>query len=200
MLKISKLILWDTSILGFNMSSTPPKVPLPLFLVGYMGSGKSTLGQQLATNWGCSFLDLDNAVEEAWGISIAQGVAQWGELKFRKLEHAVLQAALKDFQGVMALGGGTPLYYQHMDDLLQAGTVVWLDPPLKVLIQRLAQEKASRPLLAHLADADLPAFVGPHLLERRAVYVRAHVRLAQAAPTVQEVLDALYDREVSADK
>jgi shikimate kinase len=182
------------------MAPTNTQIKLPIFLVGYMGAGKSTLGPALAHALQCPFVDLDDAVEAAWGTTIAAGVEQRGELAFRKVEHEVLYKLLPEFKGVMALGGGTPLYYQHMDHIVEAGLVIWLDPPLSTLLERLRAEKSTRPLLANIASEDLPAFVGAHLLERRVVYHRAHVRLAMPQPTANDALTALYSLPGSADK
>lgn len=182
------------------MAQTNAQIKLPIFLVGYMGAGKSTLGPALAHALHCPFVDLDDAVEATWGTTIADGVEQRGELAFRKLEHDVLFKLLPEFKGVMALGGGTPMYYQHMDHILETGLVIWLDPPLGTLLERLRAAQSSRPLLAHVATEDLPAFVGAHLLERRVVYHRAHVRMALPHPTASDALAALYALPGSTDK
>jgi shikimate kinase len=122
-----------------------------LSLVGFMGSGKTTVGTLLARQLAWRFVDLDDRIEEAAGITIAQFFERHGELAFRQLEADQLRAALgratESKEGtVLALGGGT--YAQHgcPDFLRNAGvTVLWLDSPIDVLLSR-CMTMAGRPL------------------------------------------------------
>ena len=166
-------------------------IQFPLFLVGYMGSGKTTLGKGLADHCGVPFMDLDREIERRWGQTIAQGVAKQGELAFRKWEHSSFEELIPHAQGVVAVGGGTPMYYNHMDQLLERGTVVFVDPPFGELVNRLRADRAARPLIAHLSDEDLPGFVGAHLLERRATYHRAQVHYAAVQEGVEGLIRVL---------
>ena len=97
------------------------------FLLGYMGSGKTTLGKALSEHLGVDFVDLDVRITAEIGRSIASFMEDKGELAFRKVEHTVLERLLSESQEdvVVALGGGTPVFYNHMEALNAAGTTVF---------------------------------------------------------------------------
>jgi shikimate kinase len=101
---------------------------MKVFLIGYMASGKSTLGKALAQALALSFIDLDVEIERTTGTTISEIITDKGELHFRKLESAVLKDLLQQHEmGVFALGGGTPVFYNHMDLLNAEGeTIFWM--------------------------------------------------------------------------
>jgi len=144
-------------------------------LVGYMGSGKSTVGKALAASQGMPFTDLDDYIEQRLGQSIPEVFRSRGELYFRKKEHELLRQWLEGHDsGVLALGGGTPCYAGNMDLLLEyTPQVVYLQLPVPALAARLRQEQEQRPLVAHLSAEELPEFIGKHLFERAPFYARA---------------------------
>lgn len=149
-------------------------------LVGYMGSGKSTIGKALAAELGLSFTDLDHYIEGRLGQTIPEVFKARGELYFRKKEHELLREWLEaNPGGVLALGGGTPCYAGNMD-LLLAHTphVVYLQLSVPGLTARLREEQENRPLVAHLAPEELPEFVGKHLFERAPFYARSPYTIA----------------------
>ena len=149
---------------------------MKIVLLGYMGSGKTTIGMKLAEFLDFDFLDLDHYIEEAEGVSIAEIFQSKGEIYFRKKEHDYLKKILsnkKDF--VLSTGGGTPCYGVNMDVILN-GTknVFYLKNSIKQLLNRLLSEKEHRPLIKNIEDNDLPEFIGKHLFERSFFYERAH--------------------------
>ncbi len=144
-------------------------------LLGYMGSGKSTVGKALAAGLGVPFTDLDHYLEGRLGQTISAVFQAKGELYFRKKEHELLREWLETHDsGVLALGGGTPCYAGNMD-LLLAYTphVVYLQMSVPGLVARLRDEQENRPLVAHLTAEELPEFIGKHLFERTPFYARA---------------------------
>lgn len=145
-------------------------------LLGYMGSGKSTIGKALSEVLGIPFFDLDQTIESLEGCSISDLFAAKGEIYFRKREAEVLFDLLERGPKVIATGGGTPCYGVVMDRLLQhSGTkTIYLKHPVDELADRLYPERAHRPLIAHLdAKEELNEFVRKHLFERGFYYNKA---------------------------
>lgn len=148
---------------------------MKIVLLGYMGSGKSTVGRLLAERLGMPFLDLDNYIESKLQMPVSRIFSEKGELFFRKKEHEYLKEVLQDpADAILALGGGTPCYSGNMDTLLEhTPHVFYLRLPIPELVRRLRDEKAERPLIRELPDAELPDFIGKHLFERSPFYNRA---------------------------
>lgn len=149
-----------------------------IVLWGYMGSGKSTVGQALATQIDYPFVDLDTHLEEEHSQSIASLFQSHGAIGFRKIEQEALQQVLKMKSSmVISLGGGTPCYFDQADILAQHPEVhvFYLKYSPKVLSERLFQERLTRPLIAHLETQELlEEFVAKHLFERSSFYDKAH--------------------------
>ncbi|MEN1785638.1 MAG: shikimate kinase [Bacteroidota bacterium] len=161
-----------------------------IVLLGYMCSGKSSVGRALAQQLDCTFIDLDDAIVEDTGLTIPELFAQKGELFFRKKETAVLQAILQQSENlVLALGGGTPCYGNNMDLVNDGDTQsVYLQFPVGTLAARIANEKAKRPLVARIPEEQLPEFVGKHLFERAAFYQKAKHTLDADGQSVDELV------------
>lgn len=149
---------------------------MKVVLIGYMGSGKTTVGKLLAKELGFEFIDLDDYIETSLNEKIAHIFKTKGELYFRKKESELLNEILHDNRDlVIALGGGTPCYGVNMDTILQKTNLVfYLKLSIASLTERLNKEKEHRPLIAHLKDEDLPEFIGKHIFERGVYYSRAH--------------------------
>lgn len=148
---------------------------MKVFMVGYMGVGKTTVGKKLAARLGVGFFDLDAIIVERTGLSITEIFERRGEESFRETERHHLIEVLHKPRFVLALGGGTPAYDDNMDLMLASGTVVHLTLPMPVLISRLRQDKQSRPLLADKADEDLAHYVSRHFADRQKHYSRAQL-------------------------
>lgn len=142
-------------------------------LVGYMTAGKSTLGDLLAAKMKLPFADLDQRMAEEAQIPVQDYIRTKGELSFRKLEREVLHANL-GADNVLALGGGTPCYYDNMEVALQRSFVVYLQWSIKTLVSRIETELDKRPLFDGVNKSDLPEFVAKHVFDRRPYYEKAH--------------------------
>ncbi len=149
---------------------------MKVVLIGYMGSGKTTVGKLLTEELKFDFIDLDDYIETSLNDTIAHIFETKGEVYFRKKENELLNEILDDNRDlVIALGGGTPCYGFNMDTILQKTNLVfYLKLSIASLIERLYKEKEHRPLISHLKDEDLPEFVGKHLFERGVYYSRAN--------------------------
>ena len=149
----------------------------PIFLVGYMGSGKSTLGVELGKYLGSRFYDLDNYIEGRYRKSVKQIFAEYGEEGFRDRERRLLQE-VSDFEDIIiACGGGTPCFFDNMDVMSTKGITVWLKPSRECLVHRLSipTAKAKRPLIASLSDEELEAFICDALDKREPFYSKANI-------------------------
>mgnify|MGYP000016818061 FL=1 len=158
---------------------------MKVFLIGYMASGKSTLGKALAGALTLPFIDLDVEIERNAGVSITEIIDTKGELHFRKVESAVLKDLLEQNDtGVFATGGGTPVFYNHMDLLNAEGETIFLDVPVGELAKRLEGD-IKRPLIQN--KEDVAEFVAKHMFERRAYYSQAKHRIAGPSISVEEL-------------
>lgn len=121
-----------------------------IILIGLPGSGKTSLGKQLAKLMNLPFVDLDEEMERAHGKSIPELFHQEGEPGFRLMEQACLRATLTTSEEmVLATGGGTPCFFDNLNWLMEAGTLVFLNPPIEVIAEmRLGIKENTRPLLS----------------------------------------------------
>lgn len=148
-----------------------------VFLIGYMGCGKSTVGKLLASKLYMKYIDFDTFLETQIGLTISDMFKQKGEIFFRKLENKHLDTVLALDNNVVAFGGGTPCYGTNMDELMSSSNnyVVYLKASVDVLTERLLPEIDKRPLISHLKNIeDLNDFIRKHLFERSYYYNKAH--------------------------
>lgn len=158
-----------------------------IFLLGYMGSGKTTLGKKLANRLNRPFIDVDAQLELQFGCSIADFFAAHGELAFRREEQRMLHKLHEEKLAVISLGGGLPCFENNMEVILQLGTSIYLKRSPGELAQRLAKNKAKRPLIAHLDDEELRDFIKNHLVEREPFYNKASYIAPRNKQTVDEL-------------
>jgi len=151
-----------------------------IVLVGYMGSGKTTIGKLVANHLRIKFLDLDAYIEQAEGQTIAELFSNKGELYFRKKEFFYLKEILSSNSNVLlSTGGGTPCYGNNMKVITNATkNSIYLKVSLGELIRRLSVEKDQRPIISGITDDELPEFIGKHLFERSFYYHQAQTRLS----------------------
>nr|WP_299384064.1 shikimate kinase [Allomuricauda sp.] len=164
---------------------------MKVVLVGYMASGKSTLGRRLAQDLDLEFVDLDDYIEAQQQQTIKQIFEKKGEIFFRKLEHEMLQKVLGESDRlILSTGGGTPCYGTNMKTILEhANSSIYLQLPVTALVERLAREKEQRPLVKDLDDSELAEFVGKHLFERRNFYAQATYTLDCYNKTLEQLVD-----------
>lgn len=148
-----------------------------IVLLGYMASGKSTIGKILANNLSYDFVDLDDYIEVAEKCSIKDIFKKQGEIYFRKKEaHYLSEILAKRNNVVLALGGGTPCYGNNMKMLVQHENTItiYLKATIESLAKRLENEKDKRPIISHLNTRnELIEFIGKHLFERMQYYSQA---------------------------
>lgn len=165
---------------------------MTIILIGYMGSGKSTIGLQLSRILKFDFVDLDAYIEKNEGKSIQELFKSKGEIYFRKIEYQYLQNVLEMENTVVSLGGGTPCYGKNMELITTTNHAksVYLKASIPQLAERLENEKHDRPLIAHLKSKDeLTEFIGKHLFERSMFYNKASITISVDKRSVNDVLE-----------
>ncbi len=148
---------------------------MKVFLIGFMGCGKSTMGRKLALRLGYNFIDLDDRFEERENIKIAQYFNQFGEEAFRKRESKLLKSDNYPENCVISTGGGLPCYFDNMEWMKVNGTVIYIQLPPKTLAGRLEHGREERPLLHGKHGDDLVRFIGEKLAEREPFYLQANI-------------------------
>jgi len=162
-----------------------------IFLIGYMGSGKTTVGKLLAARLGYSFIDMDVHIEEKLFKSVSQIFAEFGEDKFRLLEQQSLHEVADFDHVVISTGGGAPCFFDNMDYMNERGMTVYLKLSPEELAERLESSHANkRPLLAERKGEKLKQFISEALAKREPFY-------SQAAYSVSGEIDRRYHRFVS---
>ncbi len=166
---------------------------MKIVLVGYMGSGKTTIGKILAKELGIKFLDLDDYIEEKEGKAIKSIFSEKGEIYFRKVEFQYLKELLdstEDF--VLSTGGGTPCYGNSMESIVNASpNVFYIKVSILELVNRLSGQKATRPLIKNIDLEDLPEFIGKHLFERSFYYSKASHTIVGDKKSPQAIADEI---------
>ena len=148
-----------------------------IFLLGYMGSGKTTAGVKLAGLLRYRFLDLDDMIELSTGYSIPVFFDKFGESFFRQKEREILMIHLQDRDTVIAAGGGTPCYQDNIHLMNKHGVTVFLDTPYEVIMQRLSGSFSRRPMLNKIPHGNMAGFIREHLDTRRVFYEQAKIHL-----------------------
>ena len=166
-----------------------------IFLIGYMGSGKSRIGKELSDKISYNFYDLDKFIIANEGLTINEIFEQKKELYFREIEREYLKQLIsKDENKVISLGGGTPCYSDNMDLILNTNNSdsIYLNRSIDFLVQRLYNKISSRPLISHLKDKDdLKEFISKHLFERNQFYLRAKKILNSNNSKVDQIISEL---------
>lgn len=150
---------------------------MKIFLIGFMGSGKSSFGRKLAKSLDYPFYDMDELVEKRVGMSIREYFKEAGEQAFREQERSVLQDNTFAENSIIATGGGAPCYSDNMDWMNKNGMTVFLSIPPKGLVERLAHGRDKRPLIQNFDDEQLLEYITDKLVEREPHYKKAKFTL-----------------------
>lgn len=147
-----------------------------IFLIGFMGSGKTHWGKQVAHRLQLPFFDLDEVITQSEQLTIPEIFATSGEEYFRVKEKEMLEKLVEEHSSmIVSCGGGTPCFFNNIEFMKKYGIVVWLNTHVEVLLQRLIKEKQQRPLLREIRDEDLRNYIIRKLNERRMYYEQADV-------------------------
>ena len=163
--------------------------------MGYMGSGKSTIGRKLSEILGFSFIDLDDFITTNESMEIKEIFNKKGEIYFRKKETEYLTKLLEENNDlVLSLGGGTPCYGKNLDIINNSNIAksIYLKASIPTIVSRLKLEQAKRPLISHLkSENDLTEFIGKHLFERKYYYEKAHKVIITDNKSVIDIIESI---------
>jgi shikimate kinase len=167
--------------------------PGKIFLIGFMGVGKSHWGRLLADQLSYDFIDLDDSVSAAaGGHTITQIFEQDGEDFFRQIESQSLEKHISNENHfVMACGGGAPCFLNNMDRMKRAGKVIWLKAGVDELLPRLMREKEKRPLISQLNEETLQAYILKKLGDRQLFYQEAHQSIQESSLSADNLIKTL---------
>jgi len=149
---------------------------LPVFLIGFMGSGKSTVGQALARRMELSFCDLDDYISEKSGKSPAEWIERSGEEFFRTKEQKYLIELIENQHSqIISCGGGTPCFFDNLEKMKSVGLIIYLKVSIPELVKRLEESRTQRPLLKNISQIQLPLFIEKMLNKREQFYKQANL-------------------------
>lgn len=151
-----------------------------IFLVGFMGCGKSYIGRTIAPQLDYEYIDSDKFIEEKEGVSIKEIFEQKGEAYFRQLEHEFLVSLEIDKNIIVSTGGGMPCFTNNMALMNEKGLTIYLNRSKDIVIPRLLKGQHKRPLIAHLNKEQLEKFYNEKLESRKAFYEQATLFVGNA--------------------
>lgn len=144
-----------------------------VYLIGYMGCGKTTAGKKLANKLGYTFIDVDNLIEEAQGVTISDIFANQGEDAFRKIEQEMLSTTFELDNAIIATGGGAPCFYNNIEAMNENGLTIYIEMSAKALVSRLKGGIEDRPILKGKSEEELLGFVEEALEIRNPFYKKS---------------------------
>lgn len=164
-----------------------------IYLIGFMGSGKTHWGRLLSEKLGILFFDLDEQIVNQAGKPITGIFAEDGEESFRIMEKELLHIISESHESlVMACGGGSPCYFNNIEYMKQAGTVIWINTPLEVLFERLVKEKEKRPLIKSLTDEQLKGFINKKYADRKIYYEQADIKVDEEPVLLDSLIEKIF--------
>lgn len=166
---------------------------MKVFLIGFMGCGKTHWGKLLSEKLHFPFFDLDEKIVEQEGKEITHIFSEMGEEYFRMLEKDVLHILTESHETfVMACGGGTPCFFNNIDYMKKRGTAVWINCSTECLYQRLLKEKERRPLIRAIPDAQLKSHIIKKSSDRKIFYQQADVIINEDDITLDYLIEQIF--------
>ncbi len=165
-----------------------------IYLIGFMGSGKSTQGKMIARMMGYDFLDMDDWIEEQEGMTVPQIFSEYGEAYFRKKEKMAIRATGTLEKTVIATGGGAPCHGDNMELLKASGLTIYIKLTADALISRLSTAKTRRPLLEGKTDDEVRTTVKEMLNERETFYKQADMIIDGLGRVNERIVNAIQRR------
>lgn len=150
-----------------------------VYLIGYMGCGKSRLGRLLSEHMGVQFVDMDDYIEERNCKTVPQLFADHGEDGFRKRERKALEELAEFTDIIIATGGGAPCFFDNIDLMNKTGKTVFLNIDPAILADRLMNSKTERPLIKGKSREELVAFIDETLKKRKQFYSQAQIEITE---------------------
>ncbi len=165
---------------------------MKIYLIGFMGSGKSFWGRKLSESMKLPFFDLDDMIVQQENKPVTDIFMEKGEEYFRGIEKEILHDLTASHENfIISCGGGTPCFFGNIDYMKSNGKVIWLNTAADVLIDRLLKEKKHRPLLSDIPDEDMKAFIMKKLHDRKLYYEQAHLSLPEETLSLKQIQEAV---------
>jgi shikimate kinase len=159
---------------------------MKIFLIGYMGCGKSRWGKQIADHYGFHFLDLDSFIEESEGKTIPEIFALQGESGFRQLEKKALQSIPVSKNIIISTGGGAPCFNNNMELMNKLGLTLYIEGSPELLCERILNSDTERPLVKNLSQQELLGYIERHLQTRKPFYLQSKLKIQTGALDLQD--------------
>ncbi len=166
-----------------------------IFLLGYMGSGKSTVAKKIARKMDYNWIDLDTLIQEQQGASISAIFDKEGEEAFRLMEQQALYSCSNINDTIVSLGGGTPCFFDNMEWIKNNSISVYLKMPAKVLLNRLQNAKQHRPLLESKDEFELLKFIQQQLGEREKYYLQADIIYPALSVSLEQLIQEINNQK-----
>jgi shikimate kinase len=164
---------------------------MKIFLIGFMGCGKSTLGKKLALKLGYTFVDIDKEIERKVNMSITEYFQKNGEDSFRELESSLLKTMDLAENSVIATGGGAPCYFDNLQWMNENGTTIYLSLSPKALAKRLESATEQRPVLKNLKGEELEQLIAEKLQLREKFYKQAELIVKGIDQNPERIMEIL---------
>jgi shikimate kinase len=159
-----------------------------IYLIGYMASGKTRMGQEMSALTGYPFIDTDELFELKYRISILDFFERYNEESFRKIESEILVETLNYQDAIISTGGGTPCFFNNMEFIKRNGISIYLKVELKTLVDRLTVVRKKRPILKNIPENGLEPFIRKQLAERELFYIKADFTIDAAISTANDIV------------
>ncbi len=165
-----------------------------IYLIGYMGTGKTTLGKRLAKIMDLSFIDIDKFIECKYHKTVPEIFAESGEDGFRVIEQKALKEVSEIENVIISTGGGVPCFFDNMEVMNDSGLTIYIKATPEELASRLRASKTVRPIVASKSDDELVPFIAEHLAEREKYYTRANISFYTEHLVSKEDINITVDR------
>lgn len=162
-----------------------------IVLVGFMGSGKTTMGKKIAKKLNIPFIDLDSEIEKKYNLSILKIFQDFGEAKFRDMEFHYIRSLINKSNFVLSTGGGTPCYKNNISFLNELGITCYLNRPIKELSNRLHKSKKKRPLIEGLDNDELTYFISEEMKVREQYYRKSQLILNRKDQVPEKIISLI---------
>lgn len=162
-----------------------------IFIIGYMLSGKSTIGKKIANKLSYDFIDTDKLIENTYHYTVNDIFEKFSEDVFRQMEKKMLENIINKDNIVIATGGGLPCFNDNMDTIKQNGKSIYLKMTSKEIISRLINSKHPRPLLKSLSDTEKEEFIEKNIKEREVFYNKADIIIDGISCKVDDIISQI---------
>ena len=159
-----------------------------IYLIGFMGCGKSTLGKKLAKRSGLQFIDMDHYIEERNCKTVPRIFAEDGEAEFRIRERKALEELSQFSNVVIATGGGAPCFFDNIELMNRTGKTIYMDIDPEILADRLIRSKIDRPLIKGKSLEELTEYIKSTLKYRNIFYKKAKFRITSPGTNLDEII------------